>query len=269
VWVRTKPVDIKITTANHKKLVLVTGQVIETAKNGEAKLNISCVADKTPYVLGAGKKYVIPSTPDSGSGPALDRDKHENAGGNRGPDDFILFPFQFNETEPPKITTLRPETASFRWRSIRKKLVLSLTVIGETKPRWVGQTDGVAGFFSSDELRNNLSELQNKNIGSTLEFIIANPEDNAKNSTQFRLFSLAEERNLQDVLEANTSPLSRAEIYFGQGLYLETAYEYEQILRLFPKKIEILRMAAQAQRLIGDDNKAKEIEDMILKLKKN
>lgn len=268
-WLKNVPRDLKLTDQNIKRLVLVTGQILKVEKGGELVLEISC-ARISPWTVKSGKTFTIPIPPAVAGHQNLGRE-FKNGGVQRGGKDFVLFPYQFNEKLPDRITIIRPETAIFRWYSYPQKVLLSINIVGEEKSFWSKEVDGQTGYFTSEDLKQKLYENRKNHPGAKLQFklTIADPKDPTTNIAYFRLFSEENEQKIQELLEVNTYPLSRIHIYDDYGLYIEMAEEYEGVLKTFPNGIDLLEDAAIANDRAGNYLRVRELEEKLKLLKKS
>ncbi len=263
-WLTGGGATRQVTERNYKKFALASDQIVRAENASEIILTLSCVKGKV--TVRSGKPFLIPTSPNTPSGGALDSTKLKNGGGNRGEGDFILFPLQINKENIKSV--IRPETAIFRWsKPIEKKQTLSLTIVGEEKPFWIQEVDSEPRTFTSDEIRNKLTEIREKRPNAEIQLQISDSASNPDKSV-FLLFSSAAEAKLQEELvEFKEEPgadgcISRAEIYFRYELYNEAAEEYEKALKLVPASAVLRQITAFAQDRAGNFRRRDEIISM-------
>jgi hypothetical protein len=252
----------KITFENRQKFHLVTDNIVGADSGSRIELRLSCVArlvpvkSKTFYIVGWG-----PTPPKGGRLPDVD-----NAGGNRGSNDFILFPFQDGE---PNLSVVRPESAEFWWgKPIGEKLELRLSVAGRKTPFLVKPVESKPRHYSSAELREELRKIRETDPGARIKLEIKDTRGNPSTSI-FRLFSLLDERSLQKRLDDLKGEkgifgnLARAEIYREFRLYNLAAQEYERALKRSPGDIYLLLLTGSAQDDAGNLQRRDEINRIL------
>jgi len=185
----------------------------------------------------------------------------------RGDDDFLLFP---SESE---ITVVRPATAAIRWKSTdAKRLLCSIYLIGIDKPVWTREVNGNLGYITSPDLKAAIEKTRREHPEAKLKLTIKVPAFGTENSSEFRIFSLAEERSLQNNLAAiGREPgiariLARANLYAQYGLYGEMAAEFERALRLSPESIDLLNATASAFDRAGNFRRRDQLDERLKKI---
>lgn len=271
---RLKQTDGKELRLNGKNFArrLQAGQRLKSYGKGQIQIGL---CNNTSASISSNKWYTVPQVICSSQVDSAKRDiilkTFVIAARHRGDGDFILFPTESREI----MDMVRPETVMFRWASSTTARVnLSLSMIGEEKTIWE-QNDvaGENGQFVSDDLRKILSDVREKVPSAKLQLKIRTTLG-TENSAVFQVLPKADEKSLQqeiaDLEEGNRLLLclSRAGIYHYHNLFIEAANEYEEVLKLSPESIDLLRVTSSAQDLAGNLKRKEELDHLIERLSK-
>jgi tetratricopeptide (TPR) repeat protein len=273
--------DGKVETLTEKDYVrdLQPKQRLKLGRGGQMQI-ILC--DETRPPLPAGKWYPVPvhiicSTPKESPVQRVIASHFRARIRHRTGDAFILYPLEAKEL----VDNVRPETAEFRWASsTTANLNLSVSIVGVEHAKWERMNvSGADGSFSDDGLKEFLRGVREKHPGATLRLTVRSfyTENTAKfqqNTATFQLVPVEKEQALQQELaalkEENNllSLLFRADIYLRYGLYIEAADAYEEVLKLSPESVELVKDTAALQERAGNLKRSHELENFIEVLSK-
>lgn len=277
---RLKPVKGRDVILHEKSYArsLQPNQKLKVDKNGKMQI---WLCNNKKFFIPTGEWYTVPAniiclpSPNSRDQQALEEsfsigarhpiDRH------RGENSFILFPIESKEI----MDIIRPETAMFRWSpSTTAKLNLSVSVIGAEDEHWEkNDVSGEEGSFTSDDLKKFLKDVREKHPDARLQLKIKTSL-NTENTAIFQLLSEEKDKALQQELASLKEEnglllhLFRAGIYYQYKLFIESAGEYEEALKLSPESIGLLNDTAVLEELAGNLARSEELQNHIDKLSK-
>lgn len=280
---RLRPVKGKDVILNEKNyaMSLQPNEKLMVDKNGQLKIQLC--DNQEEFFIPAGKWYTVSDTiicsPPANSSKRLALENKYSIGArhpidrHRGEHSFILFPIESKEV----MDIIRPETAMFRWSSSWAsskpvKVNLSVSVIGAENEHWEkNDVSGEAGSFTSDDLKKFLKDAREKHPDARIQLKIKTTLS-TENTAIFQLLSEEKDKALQQEL-ANLKEenefllhLFRAKIYYQYDLFIESADEYEEALKLSPDSIGLLNDTAVVEELAGNSTRSKELQNHINKL---
>ena len=256
----------QINQKNFRKLRLRVGQQLKADSGGEINIWLC-----QKFHVNSGKNwFVVPDCVTVRSPGWLKQFSPAGRSAHRGEGDFILFPIQTSKEE----NIIRSETALFRWGATNERVDISFSIEGKNETIWAkNNVDGKDRFFTSDEMKNVLREIRNKQPEAKVQLRIQTSLG-TENVAVFRIFSSEQEMSLQEdlnglkVAKGILLHLARADVFSDYKLYIEAASELEEALKLSPESIDLLNATASAQDRAGNFERRDEIDGQ-LKAKKD
>jgi CHASE2 domain-containing sensor protein len=242
--------------------------------------SIRCTKGAKATVMIGGKKtdldeklnwFVIPNTISSRSdsaqraineyGRAIDRYGRIGGRNRRSEHKTILF-------SPPDESVVAPESFIIRWVPARKNCLATIEIqhLGSEVLWQEKNVDSASGELNSQLARQALESYRSRTDADTLRLKL---NDSCGNSDQsdFTVLSVAEENSLKQDLkfwdrdsESLMNHLGRAAVFNQYRMFFHVAEEYEQALVMAPRSRDLLLRTIEAQRLIGNLVRVKELQ---------
>lgn len=169
---------------------------------------------------------------------------------------------------PADDSVVVPELFTVRWVPTRKNCVAAIEMQGpDGEILWEAKNlDGASGKQDAEAARQALRTYRKGNQTGSVRLKLTDSCGTASHS-DFTVLSAEDENSLHEELrvwdsehETLIKHLGRASVFSQYQMYSHVADEYEQALALAPTSRDLLLRTIEAQRLIGNMKRAKELE---------